>query len=90
MHTATTSAVSSATATTPSGFTVTLLTSGGFCHDLVATPLPGLPPAVNLRVMTRYEHARDPEHRREVLNLSLDASSLDAFIGHLQVIREQL
>jgi hypothetical protein len=84
MHTAPTSAGSTATATTPSGFTATLLNSGGFRHDLVVTPLPGLPPTVNLRVMTRYDHSRDPEHRREVLNLSLGQEGLRGFIQQLQ------
>ena len=82
MHTATTSAGS--TATTRSGFTATLLNSGGFRHELVVTPLPGLPPTVNLRVMTRYDHSRDPEHCREVLNVSMGHEGLRGFIQQLQ------
>lgn len=69
---------------TASGFTATVLESGGFHHELVVTPLPSLPPTVNLRVMTRYDHSRDPDHRREVLNLSVGVSELSELIRNLQ------
>ena len=75
------------TVTTP-GFTATILETGGFHHELVVNPLPGLPPTVNLRVMTRYDHSRDPGHRREVLNLSLQRREIEALIGHLQNARD--
>lgn len=80
MNTANTTTISSLGST---GFTATLLESGGFHHELVVSPLPGLPPTVNLRVMTRYDHSRDPAHRREVLNLSLQRHEIEALIGHL-------
>ena len=69
---------------TPSRFTATVLTSGGYHHELVATPLDSQPPTVNLRIMTRYDHARDPGHRREVLNLSLQRHEIDALVQHLR------
>lgn len=69
---------------TPSGFTATVLESGGYHHELVVTPLASQPPMVNLRVMTRYDHSRDPEHRREILNLSLQRHEIDALVQHLR------
>ena len=69
---------------TNSGFTASILESGGFHHELVVTPLPSLPPTVNLRVMTRYDHSRDPAHRRELLNLSMGIGELSNFIAQLQ------
>lgn len=68
---------------TSQGFTATLLQSAGYHHELVVTPLPSLPPTVNLRVMTRYDHSRDPEHRREVLNLSLQRHDIERLMQHL-------
>lgn len=73
-------------------FIATLVGSSGYHHDLIVTRLPSrassTADSVNLRVMTRYDFAKDTVHRREVLNLSLLPSEIDGVIRVLQQARD--